>query len=77
MQVIPRRGQDCYLSSYRIGSMVVGTSGLEVWRAVSKLRSGELPLLMDICVFVMESYLLMDVFAVNDYALQKQNTSLL
>lgn len=32
---------------------------------------------MDICVFVMESYLLMDVFTVNDYALQKQNTSLL
>lgn len=57
--------------------MSVGTSGLEVWRAVSKLRSGELSLLMDICVFVMESYLLMDVFAVNDYALQKQNTSLL
>lgn len=74
MQVIPRRGQvDCP----RIGSMDVGTCELAVWRAVSKLRSGEFSLLMDICIFARESYLLMDICAVNDYALQKKNTILL
>lgn len=78
MQVIPNLGdaQVCFLSSYGIGSTDVGTSGWAAWCAVSRLWNGGFYLLVAI-FFALEIYLLMDICAKNDDAVQKQGTVLL